>query len=1141
MRCPKCDSESPDGARFCSECGQAMPMQCAGCGNLNPPSAKFCSECGAAAAARPARRASPAIASDTSEAIRVAAGSREVSEHPDDGERKTVSALFADIKGSTELMEDLDPEEARALIDPALQLMIEAARRHDGYIVQSTGDGIFALFGAPVAHEEHPQRAVLAALRMQEGIRGYAARLRAEGRPPIEIRVGINSGEVVIRSIRTGEHSVEYTPIGHTANLAARLQALAPTGAVVASANTARLIAGYFELKPMGPVRIKGVSEAVSVYEIAGRGPLRTRLQASAARGLTRFVGRRAELDLMARALESTKSGHGRLLAVSGEAGLGKSRLFHEFKASVSGYLVLEGIAASYGKASPWLPVIGLLNDYFGFADDDSPRARREKVAGRVLMLERGLEDTLPYLFSLLEIQDGPDPFERMDAAVKRERMLMAIGRVLLCESRNQPLLLMLEDLHWIDASTQALLDVVAEHIGGDRALMLVNYRPEYRHGWGAYPHYDELRLSPLADGGAREMLAGLLGDGLARDGEMAELARLIERRTGGNPLFIEEITRALFEQGVLVRNGAVTLARSIGEARIPPTVEGILAARIDRLAPSAKEFLQRTAVLGREFSIGAAHAMAGDEHAPQKVEEMLAILQAADFIHEEFDGSEARYSFKHALTQEVAYNSILSERRKSLHRRAAEAIETISAERLDEHLAELAHHYRNAGDAAKAADYLSRAAEQAARRVAYAQAVDHLRAAIKLIENLPEGPERDRRELDLQSLLGECLIPLKSPASVEVKDAFDRARELSRRLGDPDSLFWALFGLQFFYSLRHDLTTARELGERQLMMAERAGNAEMRAAACGALATTMLMLGEFATTLDLCERGLAALAETKGGDQMPSIGNPGRLMLSLAGSSLLILGYPARAIERSREALAAGAAAGPYSHAMALNYAGQLRIRLCDFDRALEYADALIALAGDKGFPVWEAQAIYLRGSALIELGRAEEGLELLRASGAAYESTGAVAGIWRLDAAEALGKLGRPAEGLELLDQVRETSARSGIGLIASGLSRVRAGLILRQGGTGAKDTAEKLLREALGIARGQGARLFELRAALELAKLLSEHGRHAEARAELTPVYAAFNDGFDFPYLYEARALLGGSEEKTGRASVSGGETP
>ena len=382
-----------------------------------------------------------------------------------------------------------------------------------------------------------------------------------------------------------------------------------------------------------------------------------------------------------------------------------------------------------------------------------------------------------------------------------------------------------------------------------------------------------------------------------------------------------------------------------------------------------------------------------------------------------------------------------------------------------------------------------------------------------------------------LQSALGEYLIPLKSPASDEVKSAFERALELGQRLGDFDQLFRAVFGLQFFYSLRQELKTAREIGERQLMFAERTQDPSKRAAACGALATTMLMCGEFETVLELCERGLAAAATAD--SSKLSIGNPRTLMLSLSASSLLILGYPARALERSRAALAAGEAVGPYSHAMALNYAGQLRIRLCDFERALEYADALAALANDKGFPVWRAQATYLRGSALAESGQPEEGLTLLRASAAAYESTGAVAGIWRLDGADALGKAGRAEEGLELLARLRETAERDGIELIASGIARVHAALILRTGVPDADAAAEESLRDAIAIARRQRAKLFELRAAVELARLLAARGHHAEAHAALAPSYAAFADGFDFLYLTDARALLAEIAEKTGQA--------
>src|SRR5713226_9198214 len=535
MRCANCGSENADGTKFCRDCGTALAQRCPRCAAPNPPGSRFCGECGVrlaeapvgnaktperaadatdigrgAEAGRTGGRSADAGSADASgdgdasglayaadlrvaENLRVGGDTRviidarhEATVNPPEGERKTVTALFADIKGSTELMESLDPEEARALIDPALQLMIEAARRYDGYIVQSTGDGIFALFGAPVAHEDHPQRALHAALRMQASIKTYAAKLRAEGRVPIEIRVGINSGEVVVRSIQTGERTTEYTPIGHTTNLASRLQAIAPTGSVVLSGETVRLVAGYFELKSLGPVKVRGVSEPVEVYEAVGLGPLRTRLEASAMRGLTKFCGRSGELDRVKQALELVRASHGQVLAATGDAGVGKSRLFYEFKVVASnGCMVLEAFAVSHGKASPYLPVIQLLEEYFGIAEDDDSRRRREKVGGKVLMLDRTLEDTLPYLFTLIGIQEGDDPLAQMDPQIRRRRTLEAIRRILLRESLNQPLILIIEDLHWVDGGTQALLDLLVDSVENARILLLVNYRREYTHQWG--------------------------------------------------------------------------------------------------------------------------------------------------------------------------------------------------------------------------------------------------------------------------------------------------------------------------------------------------------------------------------------------------------------------------------------------------------------------------------------------------------------------------------------------------------------------------------------------------------------------------------------------------------------------------------
>src|SRR5271154_5135463 len=547
MRCTKCGIESTSGRKFCPKCGTPFANRCGKCGAESAPTAKFCEDCGA-----PLAVPAPATSKKSNDSpIRVADSA--ASENLE-GERKTVTALFADIKGSTELEQDLDPEEARAIVDPALKLMIDAVHRYDGYVVQSTGDGIFALFGAPVAHEDHPQRALYAALRMQEELKRYSARLREAGNLPIEARVGVNTGEVVVRSITTGAGHTEYTPIGHTTNLASRMQALAPTGSIAVSEQTSRFVEGYFELKALGPIRVKGVSQPVSVYEVIGLGVLRSRLERAAGRGFTKFVGREGEIDAMKAAAEQAKSGHGQIVAAVAEAGVGKSRLIFEFKAaSAAGWMVLEAFSILHGKVSSYLPVIDLLHSYFKIASQDDQRTRREKIAGRIAILDRTLEDAIPYLYNLLGIAEASDPLAQMDARLRKRRTLDAIKRILLRESLNQPLMVIFEDLHWIDAETQALLDLLADSIAASKVLLLVNHRPEYTHSWDSKTYYTQIRLEALGGESADEMLSALLGD----SAQLAALKKLITEKTEGNPFFMEEIVQALFEERALVRNGA--------------------------------------------------------------------------------------------------------------------------------------------------------------------------------------------------------------------------------------------------------------------------------------------------------------------------------------------------------------------------------------------------------------------------------------------------------------------------------------------------------------------------------------------------------------------------------------------------------
>jgi class 3 adenylate cyclase len=392
-----------------------------------------------------------------------------------DGERKTITALFADLKGSTALIEGLDPEEARAIIDPALHLMMEAVHRYEGYVAQALGDGIFALFGAPIAHEDHPQRALYAALRMQDEMRRYSDQLRLKGGVPLYLRVGVNTGEVIVRSIRKDDLHTDYVPVGHATNLAARMEQMATPGSILITEYTQKLTEGFFELKALGAAEIKGMAEPLPVYEVLGAGPLRTRLQVAARRGLTRFVGRHAELEQLQRALDQAKAGHGQIVGVMGEPGLGKSRLFYEFKLlSPSGCLVLEAYSVSYGKASPYLPLIELLKAYFQLQLQDDERTRRERVIGKVLGLDRSLEETLPYLYALLGIEEQLSSLQQMDPQIRRRRTLEALKKLFLRESLNQPLILIFEDLHWIDSETQGFLDTLSEGVASARILLLL-------------------------------------------------------------------------------------------------------------------------------------------------------------------------------------------------------------------------------------------------------------------------------------------------------------------------------------------------------------------------------------------------------------------------------------------------------------------------------------------------------------------------------------------------------------------------------------------------------------------------------------------------------------------------------------------
>jgi class 3 adenylate cyclase/predicted ATPase len=1105
--------------QFCGKCRTALVQTCPNCSFENPLEFDFCGKCATSLSREGEIAHDKSVAAKPVATVRIAAKENVPAL---DGERKTVTALFADIKGSTELMEDLDPEEARAIIDPALKLMIDAVHRYDGYVVQSTGDGIFALFGAPVAHEDHPQRALYAALRMQEEMSRHSAKVIADGGTPIEARVGVNTGEVVVRSISTGADQTEYTPIGHTTNLAARMQAVATTGSIAISEQTRKLVEGYFQLKARGPTRVKGISEQVNVYEVTGLGPLRTRLQRSAGRGLTRFVGREREMEALRHAADQAKSGRGQIVAAMAEPGVGKSRLFYEFKAiSQTDWMALETFSISHGKASAYLPVIDLLRNYFDISASDDERKRREKIAGRIAILDRSLEDTLPYLFTLIGIVEGDDPLSQMDGQIKKRRTLEAIKRILLRESLNQPLMVVFEDLHWIDEATQELLNLLADSIGTAKILLLVNYRPEYSHHWNSKTYHTQLRLDPLGNESADEMLTALLGAGP----DLLPLKRLIIERTGANPFFIEEIVQSLFEDGVLQRNGSVKLAKLTNVAKVPTTVQAVLAARVDRLPSDEKELLQTLAVLGREFPIALVRHVtlkpADDLH------RMLGQLQLAEFIYEQPAVGDTEYIFKHALTQEVAYNSLLIERRKLIHERAGHALESMFAGHLEDHLDELAHHYSRSNNTGKAIDYLGRAGQRALRRSAYADAIGRLTAAIDLLSRLSDSPDRIQMELILQLAIGRALMATRGYAATETEHAYTRAMTLCRRLGDPAELVSALFGLLIVYLLRGELRKAFELAEQLMQRAKSANDPTLLTYAQRARGATSYWMGKFESARQHLENTINLYDAERHRPFILRYGGPDAGVSSRCYDALALwqLGYPDQSLKRSDEAIAlAQTLSDPFSIAHAVQFLSYLRQYRREPIEVQEATERVIALCSEHTMTEVLALATSMLGGALAEQGRLKEGIaqmeEGLATSGAIGSKLNRPCFLSML--AQAFTEAGRFDDGLSALTEAQATADEGEIHFYEAETHRLRGELLLKQRDSNAADS-QRCFERAIELARQQSAKSWELRASVSLSRLLASQGRRDEARTMLAEIYGWFTEGFDTADLKDAKALL------------------
>lgn len=1131
MLCANCGFENPAYANFCEECGCGLMRRCAACGEKVGPTAKFCQACGSPIAEclseasgtsgsaiakplapvhyTPPHLAERILAEWTATEARGGAF----------GERKTITALFADMAGSTALIQDLDPEEARRLIDPVMTLMMDAVHHYEGYVVKFLGDGILALFGAPIAHEDHALRALYAALRMQEAMRRHSDIVRLDHGVPLEIRVGIHSGEVVVRSIRKDDLHTDYDPVGHTIHIASRMEGMARPGSILVSASSYKLAQGYFTFRALGTTQVKGVREPLDVYEVQGLGALRTRLQIAAHRGLARFVGRQEEMQRLQGALAVAREAHGQVVGVQGEAGVGKSRLFHEFKArSSQDWLLLETFSVSHGKAFAYLPLIELLKTYFQITPEDSDRACREKVMGKLLALDRSLESHLPYLLYLIGTAESDSVLSNMDTAVRRKRTFDAIASLLVRESSNQPLLLIFEDLQWLDIETTAFLDLFLDYVAGAKIVLLVNYRPEHGHDWGTRDYYTQLLLEPLGPEEAQGLLTALLGD----DCGLVSLKRLVMEKTEGNPFFMEEVVQTLVEEGALLGHpGCYRIGKAPSLLHIPTTVQGVLAARIDRLAFGHKDLLQVLAVIGKEFPLTLVQQVTALPE--DKLRPLLADLQAADFIYERPAYPDIEYAFKHALTQEVAGNSLLSERRSALHERTAQAIETLFQSRLKDYCSQLAHHYSKSGNIPKAVEYLHCAGQQALQRSALTEAIRQLSSAIELQKQTPVTLESAREELTLRLTLGPALTSARGQASPEVESNYKCALALCETEGQTQYVFPALVGLWTFYQLRARYETAQSLGKRLLDLASKSGQPGHLAEAHRTLGATAFRLGllDEARTHMVEVLALQRPAESTF-DYLLGYGrDPAVHAMAALGWTLWYLGMPDQALSYSHRAVAlARARPDAYNLALCLVFAAEVHQCRGECDLTREYAKAALAVSDEQGLPFYLGLGAILQGWALAHTGSHEEGIARILHGLQACETTGAALGRPGLLAllAEAYGQAGRTETALERVAEGLLIADETGEQVDKARLHRLQGELMLQQSKNGLSmrslGDAEACFHKAIAVAHAQRARALELQGTLSLAGLWKRQGRADDARRVLAAIRTGSQEGGNLP---------------------------
>ena len=1095
MLCPRCHTENREGRRFCGGCGLSFAGMCPSCRFLNEPAERFCGGCGAPLPTSTATSGPPKESAAASTSA------------PPGGERRQLTVMFCDLVGSTALSERLDPEDWRTVVRDYQRTCATVIYRFEGQIAQYLGDGLLVYFGYPLAHEDDAQRAVqagldiIAALRAGDDSDGESNRVTA-----VEARIGIHTGLVVVGEIGDRRTS-ERLALGETPNVAARLQAIAEPNSVVISGATSRLVTGFFDCQDLGPQPLKGLSAPINAYRVTGASGVQSRLAAMDASGLTPLVGRAEEVAFLRRRWDRIAAGDGQVVLVSGEPGIGKSRLVRTLTEDLAGgaHGRIEWRCSPYYQNSAFYPVIEDLHRRLRFDRDDAPKEKLRKLEGAMERYGFDLPATVPLLSALLSLP-LPERYPPLTIAPERQkqRTLDALVAWLRAETVRQPVLLIVEDLHWIDPSTLELLGLVIDQLATSRLLQMLTFRPDFRPPWPMLAHVTQLTLSRLARRDVEAMVESLArGKALS-----AEVRQQLIARTDGVPLFVEELTKAVMES----------------ELAIPASLHDSLMARLDRLG-TAKEIAQLGAALGREFAYELIRAVSPlDETALQQA---LARLVDAGLLYQRGLPPQARYVFKHALIQDAAYESLLKTTRQQYHRQIARALEAQRDDATSAPPELLAHHYTEAGLLEQALPHWVSAGEQAVQRSANVEAISHLTKGLDVLKALPDTAEHRRRELALQIALGVPLRAAKGFAAPEVGHAYTRARELCRAEGESVELFSILRGLWEFHELRGEYQTGLDLARQLLTLAERAADRTDLLVAHEVMGDMQFWIGDFAAARVHLEQAFALYDDQQHDAHVFRYGyDLGMACLSFGSWALWFLGYPDEAMRRAEAGVSLARKLGhPFTFGLALLFLAQMHSYRREAELTRELTAEVMALSAKQNFPMLLNQATIIQGWALAEQGHAVEAIAQIRHGMSEWKAMGQ-----ELESSHFLGLLAeayrradRPDEGLEILTEALSVAERIGEGFWEAELYRLRGELLLSSAAPSRASAAEDSLKKAITSASARRAKALELRATTSLARLWLRQGRKDDARQALDEIQRWFTEGFDTADLRTARTLI------------------